>query len=80
MIKNKKQNKNPNKQKKVKKKNNSLVQINQATAFKKLQSNWKDCTKKKYSESQETLHLAFNNFSKHKFRNSSYYHFQEVYP
>lgn len=48
MIKNKKQNKNPNKQKKVKK-NNSLVQINQATAFKKLQSNWKDCTKKKYS-------------------------------
>lgn len=33
MIKNKKQNKNPNKQKKVKKKN-SLVQINQATAFK----------------------------------------------
>lgn len=79
MIKNKKQNKNPNKQKKVKKKQ-LFSPDKPGNCLQELQSNWKDCTKKKYSESQETLHLAFNNFSKHKFRNSSYYHFQEVYP
>lgn len=77
MIKNKKQNKNPNKQKKVKKKQlfspDKPGNCLQETSVQ---------LEGLYQEEilQETLHLAFNNFSKHKFRNSSYYHFQEVYP